>query len=79
MNLLREWRGRYPFRKKGERLTVIEIAAKASGKVAHRANPDRCVQRTTDLNEADIAAVAPVEMTPDAEARDLAKGGPPSA
>lgn len=41
----------------------IETAAESSGKGARQENRDRCVQRTVDLSEAEIAAVAAAEMT----------------
>ena len=45
-------------------------AARPTGKGAPPENRDRCVQRTVDLSEAEIAAVEAAEMTP-AERRHI--------
>lgn len=53
-----------------------ETAAEASREGATPKRRDRCVVRTVDLSEADIAAVAAAEMTPPAEPRHVATEAP---
>lgn len=52
-----------------------ETSAEASGEETSPKRRDRCVQRTVDLSEREIAAVAAAEMTPDAEPPNLPTAG----
>jgi hypothetical protein len=67
--LLRDGRDFRIFRDEGERLVDTETAAEASREGTSPKRRDRCVQRTVDLSEREIAAVAAAEMTPPAEPR----------
>lgn len=50
---------------------VPEFAAEVSGEVARLSKRDRRVQRTVDLTEPEITAVAAAAMTPDAQLRNV--------
>lgn len=53
-----------------------ETAAEASGEGVRPRGRERCVQRTADLSDAEIAAVAAAELTPPAEPRHVSPEAP---
>jgi len=55
---------------------VSETAAKASSEGGGPKKRDRCVQRTVDLGEAEIAVVAAAVMRPPDDPHHVSKAGP---
>jgi hypothetical protein len=55
---------------------VTGTAAEVCEEAVRPKKRNRCVQRTVDLNEPEIAAVAAAEVTPDPQFRSDPRGGP---